>query len=721
MRISRYILLLLSLPALLIGCTKELPIIPETETTGSLPFTVTVQTAPETRASLDGSGLDSGNYVFATGDMLYITGGDASQISGELTLESGAGTGSAIFNGNISIASGYTPTAATELSATLVGASQVSPNGSFFTITDHEISAGPTYPPSIAYTSSLADLVQKYSHFTADFTYNERQITLTQQTVFLNFDLELYRSSLDLSGASPTVQVDIRSSDGNYVLRSVTGVPVGGNSTISKIEFTSPVPAGTALQGAQMWINNNGGIHCEPNFASDLDLSANHYYRVLRSAVEEFTVEARDIGASVTFNYTTNGAIEYRTYIGSVWSEWLPYSSAISLSPGEKVSFRGQRTAYTNSGGSTPLITVTNPVYVYGDIMSLISDANWVRHSTVGENAFKQAFKDCANIDIPLDKDLFLSAETLDTSCYEGMFKGCTGLTKSPVLPATSSAASCYRSMFEGCTSLTTPPSTLPITTIASYACCRMFSGCSSLTSAPSFSNSLSVVEESGCSEMFYGCSLMTTPPPSLPAGTLRYKAYYKMFYQCSNLASIPVFPHDPNETYELAAGTSAENGQQDGLCYQMFFECNELTSLADRQLFNSDTVLKLGCFNDMFSTCAKLETVPADFLPSTHLAASCYRGMFQKCKKLTRAPDLLAPTLQSKCYQYMFNTCWKLNYIKCYSTSAGSGSYTANWVTEAGKNETGTREFHYRSGVSWSAGNNGYPTGWTPVADTVQ
>lgn len=296
---------------------------------------------------------------------------------------------------------------------------------------------------------------------------------------------------------------------------------------------------------------------------------------------------------------------------------------------------------------------------------------------------------------------------------------GCTSLKKTPVLPATSSAASCYKSMFEGCTALATPPSTIPFATIANSACCRMFYGCTSLTSAPAFSNSLSVVEESGCSEMFSGCSKLRTPPPSLPAGTLRFKAYYKMFWSCLKLKSIPDFPCDPEVTYDLAAGTSAENNQQDGLCYQMFYKCDSLTTLAGKKLFNSKTPLKLGCFNDMFSTCALLATVPEDFLPATTLAPSCYRGMFQQCKKLQRAPDLLAETLVSHCYRFMFNTCSSLEYIKCYSTSPGSADFTTNWVQNA-KN-TSDCEFHLRAGVTWPSGNNGIPGNWKKIEHVVQ
>ena len=663
MRISRYISQFILLPVLLIGCAKEVQDNQKPEVTDIIPFSVTVQADPVTRASFDGNTLGSGNYVFASGDILYITGHDG-DISGELTLASGAGTSTATFGGSLNIINNYEPTAETVLSATLVGASQV---GTVFTITDHKITAGPTYPSSIAYTSSLADLVQQYSHFTASFNYNVRNFTLTQQTVFLNFALELYRSSLDISGESPTVQVDIKSSDGNTTLRSVSGVPVTGSSVLANIAFTTVFPAGTALQSAQTWVENgNDDIHFEPDFASDLDLSANNYYHVTRSTIEDFTVEApaNGQGASVTFNYGYS-TIQYRKYTGGSWTNWSAYASTISLSAGEKVSFRGQSSSYANTGGSipmeddnytvnkgTPLIAVTNSVYLYGDSMSLVCDANWVRHSTVGENAFKFAFSGCTNISIPADKDLVLSAETLGNSCYEGMFSGCTSLTKTPILaPTTSVPRRAYYGMFQGCSNLVTPPSSLPATTLGSHAYCQMFAN-------------------------------------------------------CVKLASAPVFPS--------AKGTFEDGSTR--ICYRMFAKC-KMTAVTG-QLFTSDTELVEECYHGMFRHCNSLATVPPGYLPSLTLATQCYRGMFESAA-FTTAPDLLATTLASECYRYMFYGCSNLNYIKCLATNPSNvnnknNPFTPNFTTNVSANGTFITNNNDVITGSWSRGNHGIPSNWT-------
>ena len=65
--------------------------------------------------------------------------------------------------------------------------------------------------------------------------------------------------------------------------------------------------------------------------------------------------------------------------------------------------------------------------------------------------------------------------------CYNSMFRGCTGLTSAPELPATTLAASCYNSMFRGCTGLTSAPE-LPATTLETSCYRGMFSGCTNIS-----------------------------------------------------------------------------------------------------------------------------------------------------------------------------------------------------------------------------------------------
>ena len=55
---------------------------------------------------------------------------------------------------------------------------------------------------------------------------------------------------------------------------------------------------------------------------------------------------------------------------------------------------------------------------------------------------------------------------------------------------------------------------------------------------------------------------------------------------------------------------------------------------------------------------------------------------MIRDCTSLTTAPELLATTLVSGCYSYMFSGCTSLNYIKAMFTTTPSTSYMNNWVS---------------------------------------
>ncbi len=62
-----------------------------------------------------------------------------------------------------------------------------------------------------------------------------------------------------------------------------------------------------------------------------------------------------------------------------------------------------------------------------------------------------------------------------------------------------------------------------------------------------------------------------------------------------------------------------------------------------------------------LFYSCAKLTSVPSDFLPYTGLTNQCYLNMFSGCTSLTTAPELPATTLTSECYKFMFRFCSSL------------------------------------------------------------
>ena len=125
-------------------------------------------------------------------------------------------------------------------------------------------------------------------------------------------------------------------------------------------------------------------------------------------------------------------------------------------------------------------------------------------------------------------------------------------------------------------------------------------------------------------------------------------------------------------------------------------------------------TTLTSSCYRDLFSGCHNLTQAPE--LPATTLVDGCYNGMFYGCKSLVTAPELPAKILVYGCYGYMFNGSTSLNYVKCLATEGtinGDGTLPSaldNWL--GGVASTGT--FEKLSGVSYEAGGNGLPEGWT-------
>jgi hypothetical protein len=125
--------------------------------------------------------------------------------------------------------------------------------------------------------------------------------------------------------------------------------------------------------------------------------------------------------------------------------------------------------------GTTTLSSVNNKLYLRGTGNTVITgnDQNY-RWVLAGSNI------ECiGNIENLLDYETVALGNhpTMADRCYNSMFRGCTGLTTAPSLPATTLTNSCYNSMFRGCTGLTTAPS-LPATTLANGCYGSMFWGC---------------------------------------------------------------------------------------------------------------------------------------------------------------------------------------------------------------------------------------------------
>ena len=177
-----------------------------------------------------------------------------------------------------------------------------------------------------------------------------------------------------------------------------------------------------------------------------------------------------------------------------------------------------------------------------------------------------------------------------------------------------------------------------------------MFYNCSNLTTVPVF-DTRSVTN---MTSMFDSCSNLTTVPLF---DTRSVTSMYNMFYNCSNLTTVPLF-----DTRSVTSMGS------------MFSSCSNLTTVP---LFDTRSVTSMG---SMFSSCSNLTTVPLfDTRSVTNMGS-----MFSSCSNLTTVPlfDTRSVTNMGTMFRNckQLTECWFRN-IKANLT-VGSGTTYGHLLT---------------------------------------
>ena len=410
---------------------------------------------------------------------------------------------------------------------------------------------------------------------------------------------------------------------------------------------------------------------------------------------EYLTIKSLADNNTITWTFTGSTPIQnviYWSKNGTSWTSAIASTSdtpvsLATLNKGEKMYLKGENATYAPSVSRYSHFNSDYEFNVSGNIMSLIYGDNFIGQITLSSSYnFTGIFKSSKVYDA---SNLILPATTLTSSCYNGMFRGCTSLVAAPTLSATTLASSCYSNMFQNCTSLTTAPE-LPATTLTgTYCYSNMFQGCTSLTTAPELP--ATTLTNDCYAYMFYSCTSLATAP-ALPATTLANYCYEHMFQNCTSLTAAPALPATTLANY----------------CYNNMF--NGCTSLATAPALPA-TTLKLSCYGSMFYKCTSLATAPV--LPATTLANYCYSSMFYKCTSLATAPVLPATKLVKSCYYYMLYDCTSLSYIKCLATDISASNSHKNWVAYVAATGTFVKP---ASMTSWPSDENGIPSGWTVV-----
>lgn len=243
----------LSMTAALVmtACTNddnavETPAAPQAEVK-TIPYTVTVSQggdAATTRATVDS---DNKTLYFADGDKLYVTG---TNISGTLDIQTGTGTASATFSGDLTYTGEGTPASDLSLTATLVSAQQT--DGTEVTINPTTKAVTVNYPTT-AYCDDVATAVQKYSNLTGTSNYGSKSFTLSQQTAFLNFVITFADGTTTGTGLSAVVK------NGETTLCTANRTTTTESEKVVA-KFVLPVASGTALSGATVKMGTKAAL-----------------------------------------------------------------------------------------------------------------------------------------------------------------------------------------------------------------------------------------------------------------------------------------------------------------------------------------------------------------------------------------------------------------------------------------------------------------------------
>jgi hypothetical protein len=329
--------------------------------THPVPFSVTVSDGSNTatRATLTAEK----HYAFSAADMLYVkgTGDNEDKVFGVLGLSSKdiGKTSDVVFDGELNVADGFTPTDDMPLTAVLVGRDDMLYTFGEGVYQDMVLSYA--YPQANAFTTTLAKAVERYSHMTAESTYGERQFQLTQNTCFLNISVTLNDGTnegeiLDAYVFTDSDLTDVRNG-------KVTTVKEGDDI---KAKFVAAFPGGTTLNGAVIGLVPRSEI----SFGGTTTLVANKIYNVNK-----------------TFDRVPgSAAYTYSTLIRSnPDNDILPAENPLTIDGDGTATYSSSNTAVAQvveSGENAGMVTIVGP----GDATITATIADGVNYTYADNN-----------------------------------------------------------------------------------------------------------------------------------------------------------------------------------------------------------------------------------------------------------------------------------------------------------------------------------------------
>ena len=347
----------LSMTAALVmtACTNddnavETPAAPQAEVK-TIPYSVTVGQggdAATTRATVES---DMKTLYFATGDKLYITG---TNISGTLDIQTGTGTASATFSGDLTYTGEGSPASDLALTATLVSAQQTV--GTEVSVSD--AGAVTVNYPTTAYCDDVATAVQKYSNLTGTSNYGEKSFTLSQQTAFLNFEITFEDGTATGTGLSAVVK------NGETTLCTANRTTTTESEKVVA-KFVLPVASGTTLSSATVKMGDKEALAI-----TDATLTGKVYN--VKKAAKAPAVTPNIAQADCTFspsngkstlsNANITTSMEYSADNGTTWTDVTSNGFIASLAAGT-VQIRVKETV-DNLASEAVSITVPEVLHI---------------------------------------------------------------------------------------------------------------------------------------------------------------------------------------------------------------------------------------------------------------------------------------------------------------------------------------------------------------------
>ena len=461
-----------------------------------------------------------------------------------------------------------------------------------------------------------------------------------------------------------------------------------------------------------------------------------------------FTAEAEQT-FKMDFDKFTLGDGEYFEYSVN-GGKWVQFTSTVSdvAFGGTKgnLRLRGQSikgTATNVFDHST--ISFANPTKVSctGDIRTLIDYENYADAHTA-KARFYGLFWGCNVLTTAPD----LPAKELASNCYGFMFYHCQALTEAPELPATTLAYMCYEEMFDSCISLTKAP-ILPAENLTDCCYQNMFYNCINLSSVTikatdvsadkcllncltnagtsTASRRLTVASDEVYTAMVsngyvpdlwkkadkydlsdneIGAELADIPYITFSAEseqkfkidfsgyrdnfTLGLGEYFEYsvggdkWVRFTGTVSDVAFGGAGNDLRlrgKSSNGTAMNSSKYSTISFGNATEVTctgDIRTLIDYKGYNTTASTDNARFCSLFKGCSQLTTAP-DLLATT-LASYCYYYMFYGCTALTTAPsDLLAATLPEYCYYSMFGNCSNLTTAPIIHANVMQGEFCCN------------------------------------------